>query len=110
MEIKYYQTDDILTIKFNDNPIGREVSLGWNLHVTYDESDIVKEIVLLEASKSGVEEFWFNMAMAAEYTGLSESTLRRKIKMKQLKAYQPGRDYRFRKKDLDQFLKKAKVA
>ncbi len=107
MEIKYFEKDDILSLKFNDNPIGKEISYDWHLHITYDKKNTIREITILDASKSGVAKIWFNMAMAVAYTGLSEATLRRKIKAKELQAYQPGRDYRFRKEDLDLFLKHA---
>ncbi|CDH46586.1 DUF2283 domain-containing protein [Candidatus Contendibacter odensensis] len=54
MRIIYYEEDDILFIKFNDEPITREVSQGWNVNISYTGQGI-GEITLLEAKAAG---FW----------------------------------------------------
>ncbi len=54
MQIIYYEEDDILFIKFNDELITREASQGWNINISYTEQGI-GEITLLEAKAAG---FW----------------------------------------------------
>jgi uncharacterized protein YuzE len=52
MKIGYNEADDILYIRFSDEPVVRDESLNWNVHVGYSESGI-REITILEAKKRG---------------------------------------------------------
>jgi hypothetical protein len=53
MQITYYEEDDILFIKFNDDPIIRDVSHGWNVNVSYTAQGI-GEMTLLDAKATGL--------------------------------------------------------
>ena len=52
MKIGYDEAEDILYIRFSDEPITRDESLNWNVHVGYSASGL-REITILEAKKRG---------------------------------------------------------
>lgn len=52
MKIGYSEADDTLYIRFSDEPITRDESLNWNVHIGYSASGI-REITILDAKKSG---------------------------------------------------------
>jgi len=52
MKIGYNEADDILYIRFSEEPITRDESLNWNVHVGFSASGI-REITILEAKKRG---------------------------------------------------------
>lgn len=52
MNIIYYEDDDILFIEFSKDKIVRDVSLSWNVNVSYTEKGI-GEITILDAKKAG---------------------------------------------------------
>jgi uncharacterized protein YuzE len=52
MRIGYNEADDILYIRFSDEPVVRDESLNWNVHVGYSASGI-REITILDAKKRG---------------------------------------------------------
>lgn len=52
MRIGYNETDDILFIRFSDDPVTRDESLNWNVHVGYSAKGI-REITILDAKKRG---------------------------------------------------------
>jgi len=54
MKSVYFEDDDILQIRVSDKPIVREISQGWNAHVSYAEDRSIVEIVLLDAKKEGL--------------------------------------------------------
>lgn len=54
MKAIYYEEDDTLVIRLSDKPIVREVSQGWNTHVSYAADGTLVETVILEARTSGV--------------------------------------------------------
>ncbi len=55
------------------------------------------------------EERFYSLEEVAERLGISERTVRRWIKAGDLPAYQPGREYRIRSTDLEEFLEQRKV-
>lgn len=55
------------------------------------------------------EERLFSLEEVAERLGVSERTVRRWIKAGDLPAYKPGREYRIKPDDLDEFLEERKV-
>jgi uncharacterized protein YuzE len=57
MKTLYYPQDDILTIRFSDKHIVREVSQDWNVNVSYSEDGSVVELVILDAVKTGFMPF-----------------------------------------------------
>jgi len=52
MRIAYNEAEDILYIRFSDEPVTRDESLNWNVHVGFSASGI-REISVLEAKKRG---------------------------------------------------------
>ena len=53
MKTTYYDDDDTLVIRLSDKPIVRELSQGWNTHVSYAEDGSVVETVILDAAHCG---------------------------------------------------------
>lgn len=53
MRSTYDETDGILTLRFSDKPIVREVSQDWNTCVSYADDGSIIEIVVLDARKQG---------------------------------------------------------
>lgn len=54
METVYYPEGDILEIRFSDNPIVKEVSQNWNIHVSYDAAGNIAEMVIPDAKAAGL--------------------------------------------------------
>ena len=52
MKIGYNESDDILYIRFSDEPVTRDESLNWNVHVGFSATGI-REITILDAKKRG---------------------------------------------------------
>lgn len=52
MKIGYNEAEDILYIRFSDEPVTRDESLNWNVHVGFSASGL-REITILEAKKRG---------------------------------------------------------
>ena len=52
MKIGCNEADDVLCIRFSDEPLTRDESLNWNVHIGYSASGI-REISILEAKKRG---------------------------------------------------------
>ncbi len=52
MKIGYDEADDVLYIRFSEEPVTRDESLNWNVHVGFSASGI-REITILEAKKRG---------------------------------------------------------
>jgi uncharacterized protein YuzE len=52
MKIGYNEADDVLYIRFSDEPVTRDESLNWNVHVGFSANGI-REITILEAKKRG---------------------------------------------------------
>ncbi|MHB8763320.1 MAG: DUF2283 domain-containing protein [Deferrisomatales bacterium] len=51
MEISYDEKDDILFIRFNDEPIVQDVSYGWNVNIGMTARDI-GQVTLLDAREA----------------------------------------------------------
>ncbi|HRY15251.1 MAG: DUF2283 domain-containing protein [Candidatus Competibacteraceae bacterium] len=49
MHTIYYPDDDILELRFSDQPIVREISQSWNIHISYDAQGQIVEMVILDA-------------------------------------------------------------
>ncbi len=54
MKTIYYSEDDILELHFNDNPIAKETSQDWNIVLSYDANNLLVQMVILDASTSGL--------------------------------------------------------
>jgi hypothetical protein len=55
MKTTYYPVDDILEIRFSNEPVSREVSCGWNLSISFASDGSVVEVLILEARKTGLD-------------------------------------------------------
>ncbi|HPQ97044.1 MAG: DUF2283 domain-containing protein [Thiothrix sp.] len=65
MKATYHMEDDILVLHFSDEPAAREVSQGWNIHISYTASGEIAEIVVLEAKASGLYPVFAEQQQAA---------------------------------------------
>lgn len=54
MKTIYYAKDDILELHFSDNPIVKETTQDWNVVLSYDANNHLVQMVVLEASVSGL--------------------------------------------------------
>lgn len=54
MNTNYFDEDDTLVFHLSDKPITKEVSQGWNTHISYAEDGTVVEISILEAKAIGM--------------------------------------------------------
>ena len=54
MKTIYYPADDILELNFRDNPIVKETSQDWNIVLSYDANNHLVQMVVLDASQSGL--------------------------------------------------------
>lgn len=54
MKIIYYPEDDILELHFSGNPIVRETTQDWNIVLSYDANNHLVQMVVLDASVSGL--------------------------------------------------------
>lgn len=54
MKTIYYPEDDILELHFSNNPIVREITQDWNVVLSYDANNHLVQMVILEASASGL--------------------------------------------------------
>ncbi len=54
MKTLYYSDDDILELHFSDNPIVKETAQDWNIVLSYDVNNHIVQMVVLDASQSGL--------------------------------------------------------
>lgn len=54
MKTIYYEDDDILELHFSENPIAKETAQDWNMVLSYDTNNHLVQMVVLEASQSGL--------------------------------------------------------
>jgi hypothetical protein len=54
MKTIYYPEDDILELHFNENPIVKETAQDWNIVLSYDANNYLVQMIILEASHSGL--------------------------------------------------------
>ena len=54
MKLTYFDEDDILVMRLTEKPIVREVSQDWNAHISYAADGSTVEIVVLDATSSGL--------------------------------------------------------
>ena len=54
MKSIYFENADIFQIRMADKLIVREVSQGWNTHISYAEDGSIIEIALLDAKIQGL--------------------------------------------------------
>lgn len=53
MKIHYNKQDDILFIQFNDLPVVRDISYGWNVNLGFTASG-VGQLTILDAQTDGL--------------------------------------------------------
>ncbi len=49
----YWPDDDILEVRFSDQPVAREVCENWHVHKSYAADGELIEVVFLDAVKEG---------------------------------------------------------
>ena len=54
MKTIYYPEDDILELYFSDNPVVKETVQDWNIVLSYDANNHLVQMVVCEASASGL--------------------------------------------------------
>jgi len=54
MNAIYYEEDDILELRFSNAAIVKEVSQDWNINLSFDATDNLVELVILEAREAGI--------------------------------------------------------
>ncbi len=54
MKTIYYPEDDILELHFSEEPIVKEIAQDWNVVLSYDANHHLVQMVVLEASASGL--------------------------------------------------------
>ena len=52
MRTTYFKNDDTLIFHLSEKIISREVSQGWNTHISYANDGSIVDIVILETKKS----------------------------------------------------------
>jgi len=53
MEIDYSEEDDLLFIRFRSDPVVKDVSYGWNVHIGMTEHGI-GQLTILDAKADGL--------------------------------------------------------
>lgn len=56
------------------------------------------------------EEKWVNLSDIAEYLSVSQDTIRNWLKTGRLPTYKAGKQYKFRRSEVDELLKEGKLA
>lgn len=99
MRIHHDSSIDYLSIDFVD-----EVEAKSEYHdgiiVRYDTKGHVIGIDITDSMKLFASSDLMTLQEACEFIGISESTMRRKIKAGKVKYTKEGKDYRFRKADI----------
>ena len=53
MEMKYDEVEDVLVLRFTDEPLLKDISYGWNVLVAMTHSGI-GQVTILDAKQSGL--------------------------------------------------------
>lgn len=100
MKIVHRPDIDYLSIDFKDGVEARSY-VENGIIVREDKNGAVIGIDIVDSSKIFFNDDTVTLQEACKILGVSESTLRRKIRNKEIKYTRPnGKDYRFKKKDL----------
>jgi len=110
MKLKIDRKADAAYIKISNKPVKETREVSEYCHVDLDENGAAVGIELLFVSETMDDlKFWLDLNDAARYFQLSPETIRRWTKSGRLPFYKIGRDYRYRKEDLDAFIERHKI-
>jgi len=93
------------------NPIKETKPVSEYCNVDLDENGAIVGLEMLFISEYAADfKVWLDLAGAADYFQKSQETIRRWAKSGQLQYYKFGRDFCFKKEDIDSFILKNKYA
>ncbi len=100
MKIYHDKNNDYLSIDFKDEVEAKTV-FKYGIIVRFDKDSNVIGLDITDSTKLFLQADFISLQEACEILGVSESTLRRKIKLGKIKYSKPnGKDYRFKKEDI----------
>jgi excisionase family DNA binding protein len=99
MKIHHNSEIDYLSIDFSDEIEARSKYEG-GIIVRYDKKGNVIGIDITDSMKLFSSSDLMTLQEACEFLGISESTMRRKIRANKIKFTKEGKDYRFKKSEI----------
>ena len=99
MRVYHDSEIDYLSIDFKD-AIEAKSEYKDGIIVRYDKKGNVIGIDITDSMKLFKSSDVMTLQEACDFLGISESTMRRRIKAKQIKFIKKGKDYRFKKNDI----------
>lgn len=99
MKVHHDTALDYLTIDFADEIEAKSVYEN-GIIVRYGKSDNVVGIDITDSMRLFSKSSLMSLREVCDYLGVSESTLRRRIKAKKIKHFKEGNRYRFKKADI----------
>lgn len=109
MKVSFNRKADASYIKLSNKKIEKTVNVSDYCNVDIDLEGGVVGIELLFISQY-MDDFkmWLDIENTAEYLDKSTITIRRWVQEGRIPYYKPGKEYRFVKEDLDEFMRKQK--
>jgi len=109
MKVTFDRKADACYIKLSNKKIAKTSTVSDCCNVDLGEEGGVVGIELLFISRY-MDDFklWLDIENAAEYLDKSAVTIRRWVREGRVPYYKPGKDYKFLKEDLDEFMRKQK--
>jgi excisionase family DNA binding protein len=107
MKVTFDRKADASYIKLSSKKIKKTIAVSDYCNVDIDSEGGVVGIELLFISQY-MDDFklWLDIENAAEYLDKSTITVRRWVQEGRIPYYKPGKEYRFVKEDLDEFVQK----
>ena len=99
MKIHHNAAIDYLSIDFNDDVEAKSVYED-GIIVRYNKSGNVIGIDITDSMKLFASSELLTLRQVCEFLGVSESTIRRRIRTKKIKFIKEGNQYRFKKADI----------
>ena len=99
MKIHHNSEIDYLSIDFSDEIEARS-KYEDGIIVRYDKKGNVIGIDITDSMKLFLSSDLMTLRQACDFLGISESTMRRKIRAKKIKFTKKGKDYRFKKSEI----------
>ena len=99
MKVHHDASIDYLSIEFTDSVEAKSIYED-GIIVRYDEKGHVIGIDITDSMKLFASSDLLTLQQLCEFLGVSESTIRRKIRAKKIKFIKEGNQYRFRKSDV----------
>ena len=99
MKIHHHSTIDYLSIDFTDEIESRS-EYKDGIIIRYNKRGHVIGIDITDSMKLFASSELMTLKEACQLLGISESTMRRKIKLGKVKFIKEGKDYRFKKSEI----------